>query len=129
VSSYDFLPTLFEYLKLAPPEDERRMGRSYSHLLDGVAGDWTNEVYFEYEYIRGVRTKRWKYVERTAEWPSELFDLVNDPSEHRNLISYSQYGSTVEDLKKRLHSFFDRAGAPPLAEWRTTTKQQLAEYK
>ena len=129
VSSYDFLPTLFDYLQLKPPKDERRVGRSYAHLLVGEDGDWDDEVYFEYEYVRGIRTKRWKYVERTPEWPSELFDLENDPVERRNVLSYPQYSKLVEGLRRRLHDFFERAGAPPAADWRSTTRQKLAVYE
>ncbi len=129
VSSYDFLPTLFDYLGLSPPEDGKRVGRSYARLLDGENGPWVDEVYFEYEYVRGIRTKRWKYVERSSEWPSELFDLLNDPSEQRNVSSYRQNAEIVKDLQDRLEAFFERAGAPPIEDWRSTTQQQLATYK
>jgi arylsulfatase A-like enzyme len=129
VNSYDFLPTLFDYLQLEAPVDESRVGRSYAHLLVGEDGNWDDEVYFEYEYVRGIRTKRWKYVERTSEWPSELFDLKHDPVERRNILSYPQHSALVEELRQRLHQFFEKAGAPPAAEWRSTTQQQLAVYK
>jgi hypothetical protein len=42
---------------------------------------WHNELYFEYQYIRGIRTENLKYVERTAEWPSELVDPEADPGD------------------------------------------------
>jgi arylsulfatase A-like enzyme len=129
VSSYDFLPTLFDYLALSAPEDDHRVGESYAHLLDGKSGPWVDEVYFEYEYVRGIRTKRWKYVERSSEWPSELFDLLNDPSERRNALSYRQNVEIIQDLQLRLRKFFEQAGAPSVEEWRSTTQQQLATYK
>jgi arylsulfatase A-like enzyme len=129
VNSYDFLPTLFDYLNLKAPKDEKRVGRSYSRYLLGEEGDWEDELYFEYEYVRGIRTNRWKYVERTPEWPSELFDLVNDPVERRNVIDFPQYSDLVLELRRRLHGFFQKAGAPPAAAWRSTTRQKLAVYE
>ena len=69
--------------------------------------------FFEYSYVRGLRTKRWKYIERTAAWPSELFDLQQDPQENNNLIANLQHAETLIALKHRLHEFFERAGAPP----------------
>lgn len=129
VTSYDFLPTLFDYLSLEPPVDDGRVGRSYSHLLTGEGGEWEDEIYFEYEYVRGIRTERWKYVERTPEWPSELFDLKNDPVERRNVLSFPQNAELVRELRRRLSDFFERAGAPKATEWRSTTQQQLAVYE
>jgi len=129
VNSYDFLPTLFDYLNLQAPEDEKRVGRSYSRYLLGEESDWENELYFEYEYVRGIRTDRWKYVERTPEWPSELFDLINDPVERRNVIDFPQNSDLVQEFRRRLHDFFKRAGAPPATAWRSTTRQKLAVYE
>ena len=88
------------HLGLDPPADKSRPGRSYAPLLDGKRVDWTDEVYFEYEYVRGIRTAGWKYVERSAEWPSELFDLRRDPSEHRNLASHPGQRERVAELRR-----------------------------
>ena len=129
VSSYDFFPTLFDYLKLQPPADAHRVGRSYTRLLEEGQGAWGEAAFFEYAYVRGVRTRRWKYVERTSEWPSELFDLEQDPEENHNVIDDGRYQEPLADLRGRLHRFFSRAGAPPLSAWQTTTSQMLPEYK
>ena len=129
VSSYDFLPTLFDYLQLTPPADSRRIGRSYKRLLAEGQGAWDDAIFFEYAYVRGVRTKRWKYVERTSEWPSELFDLQQDPDENRNPINDPRHAESLAELRRRLHGFFERAGAPPASEWKTTTSQLLPVYK
>ena len=95
----------------------------------GQDGKWDDEVYFEYEYVRGIRTAEWKYVERTPEWPSELFDLVNDPQERRNVLSYPQHADRVKQFRARVHRFFEQAGAPPAADWQSTTTQKLAVYE
>ena len=129
VSSYDFLPTLFDYLQLTPPADPARVGRSYQRLLVEGAGAWEDATFFEYAYVRGVRTQRWKYVERTSQWPSELFDLQQDPEENQNLIDDPRQAATLAALRRRLQGFFARAGAPPLEQWQTTTSQLLPIYK
>ena len=128
VSSYDFFPTLVDYLDIAPPNDPKRVGRSYAAFLRGQSQRWQNELYFEYEYVRGIRTENLKLVHRTAEWPSEFYDLEKDPGERRNVIDDPRYSSDVKALRARMESFFDRVHAPRLEDWRSTTQQQLPEY-
>lgn len=128
VSAYDFFPTILEYLGVPAPKDARRPGRSYAPLLRGERPEWRNRLYFEYAYVRGVRTEHMKYVERTQEWPSELYDLEADPDETRNLIAEPSYESQLKALRADLAGFFRHAGAPPLSEWRSTTTQELHVY-
>jgi choline-sulfatase len=128
VSSYDFFPTLLDYAGVEAPPDPKRVGRSYAGFLRGRPPAWRNEVYFEYEYVRGVRTGNLKYVERAENWPSELFDLESDPGERRNVIDDPHQARQLAGLRARLAGFFGRAGAPPLSAWRSTTRQKLPEY-
>lgn len=130
VSSYDYFPTILEYLGIAAPTDKRRVGRSYAAFLQGKRPQWTNRLYFEYEYVRGIRTENLKLVERTKgpngeDGPSEFFDLEADPGETQNVISDARHRKQVETLRTELKSFFTKTGAPPLEAWRTTTKQTL----
>jgi arylsulfatase A-like enzyme len=128
VSSYDFFPTILEYLGLLAPKDPKRVGRSYAPFLEGQTPRWPNRLYFEYSYVRAIRTENLKLIERTKEWPSELFDLEADPGEIRNLIDEPAYRRQLMSLRAELTGFFERAGAPPLDEWRSTTSQQLTVY-
>jgi len=130
VSSYDYFPTILEYLGIAAPPDKRRVGRSYAAFLQGKRPQWTNRLYFEYEYVRGIRTENLKLVERTKgpngeDGPSEFFDLEADPGETQNVIADARHRKQVDTLRTELKSFFNRTGAPPLEAWRTTTKQTL----
>ncbi len=129
VSAYDFFPTILDYLGLRAPADPKRVGRTYAGLVRGQAPrQWRNRLYFEYANVRGLRTENLKYVERTKEWPSELFDLEADPGETRNVIDDPAYQAQLQAFRTELADFFQRAGAPPLEQWRSTTSQELTVY-
>jgi arylsulfatase A-like enzyme len=128
VSSYDFFPTILDYLGVPAPRDPKRVGRSYAAFLRGRPPAWRNRLYFEYSHVRALRTENLKYVERTAEWPSELYDLEADPGESRNVIEEAAYQAQLKTLRAELADFFRQTGAPPLADWRSTTTQELTVY-
>lgn len=130
VSSYDYFPTILDYLGVkAPAGKSNRPGRSYAGLVAGNRPRrWENRLYFEYSYVRGVRTENLKYIERTKDWPSELYDLEADPGETANRIEDPAYARQLEGLRKDLSAWFTKAGAPPLEQWRGTTQQVLTEY-
>ena len=125
VSSYDFFPTLLDYLGVTAEPDPHRVGRSYAGFLRGKRPAWQDELFFEYGYTRAIRTRNLKYVERSDGWPNELFDLEEDPGEQINRVGKPEYRERRLALQTRLHGFFDRSGAPPLSEWRSTTRQQI----
>lgn len=128
VSSYDFMPSLLDYAGLKAPADPYRAGRSYANLLRHKRYEERAELYFEYSYMRAVRTKRWKYIRRAGDWPSELFDLEKDPGEERSILDTSEGREVAAQLGKKLDAFFAARGAPPIEDWRTTTKQVLTTY-
>ena len=125
VSSYDFFPTLLDYLGVEAEADPQRVGRSYAEFLRGRNPQWPTELYFEFGYVRAIRTENLKYVERGDGWGNELFDLEDDPGEEINRIGKPEYREQRLELQERLHAYFDRHGAPPLDDWRSTTKQVL----
>lgn len=125
VSSYDFFPTILEYLGLSAPADPRRVGRSYAGFLRGESPAWRKELYFEYCYVRSIRTENLKYVERADNWHSELFDLEADSSESVNVIGDPSYGGRLAEVRGRLRAFFEKTGAPALNNWRSNTRQTI----
>lgn len=114
VSNYDFLPTVLHYLglgdKLAGARPQSP-GRDYSSVLHGETTSWDNVVYYEMEYVRAIRTDKWKYVHR-PEGPCELYDLANDPYEKINLYGQTNQAAVQQELKLRLESFFDKTAEP-----------------
>ena len=128
VSSYDFFPTILDYVGVAAPADRRRPGRSYVPLLEGKRVAWRDRLFFEYSNVRGVRTGRYKLVLRTKEWPSELYDLEKDPDERVNRFADGALSAVQKALTTELEGFFKDQGAPPLEQWRGTTKQKLTKY-
>ena len=129
VSNYDFFPTILDYLGVNAPPDSKRPGRSYAPFLRGESPPWRNRLYFEYAYVRGIRTENLKYIERSKEWPSELFDLEADPREKHNVIDDPKHAMQLALMRQDLHNFFREQGAPPLEEWRSTTRQKIPTYK
>jgi choline-sulfatase len=54
ISSYDFFPTLLDYLGLRDRADKRRVGRSYAPFLRNQKLTWRNSLFFEYAYVRAA---------------------------------------------------------------------------
>ena len=125
VSSYDFFPTILDYLGVPSRPDPGRVGRSYVPFLRGESPAWRRELFFEYCYVRAVRTETLKYVERADNWPSELFDLEANPEESVNLIGDRARQEQRAQLQARLHGFFRAAGSQPLENWRKTARQTI----
>ncbi len=113
---------------MASPKDARRPGRSYAPFLRGQSPHWRNRLFFEYAYVRGIRTENLKYVQRTHEWPSEFYDLETDPGERHNAIHDPVHRQQIAALRAQLGRFFQRQGAPPIEDWRRTTRQRLHVY-
>ena len=126
VSSYDFFPTILDYLGVpAPPPDPKRVGRSYAPFLRGESPAWRKELFFEYCYARAIRTETLKYVERADNWPSEMFDLEANPDESVNVIGDRARREQRAQLQSRLRGFFSAAGSVPLENWRKSTTQTI----
>ncbi len=127
VSSYDYFPTILDYLGISAPADPKRVGRSYAGFVRGLTPRWRDRLYFEYAHVRGIRTKNLKYLERAEGWPSEMYDLEADPRETRNVLADPVHATQRQSLHEELTRYFAQQGAPPLEEWRRTTKQSLPD--
>lgn len=115
-SQYDFMPTLLDYLGLEMPTDPLRPGRSFQPALLGETDDAQDEVviFDEYGPVRMIRTQEWKYVHRYPYGPHELYDLVNDPDERKNLVDEKSKSALVKEMRQQLASWFSRYVLPEL---------------
>jgi arylsulfatase A-like enzyme len=113
LSAYDLRPTLMEHLGL-PFDGDHLPGRSFAGVLAGSsAGDREPVVVFdEYGPVRMIRTAAWKYVHRYPYGPHELYDLVDDPGEVRNLAGDPASAGIRADLARRLDAWFSRYVVP-----------------
>ncbi|MEZ4710846.1 MAG: sulfatase-like hydrolase/transferase [Caldilineaceae bacterium] len=113
-SHYDLMPTLLDYLGLENPVADALPGRSFAPLLHGrpMENSESVVVFDEYGPTRMIRTATWKYVHRVPYGPHELYDLVNDPEERRNLIREKAHQATRQGLQAELESWFVRYADP-----------------
>ena len=114
VASYDFMPTLLDYLDLPLPEGRNLAGTSFLPSLLGQSDSGRESVivYDEYGDTRMVRTQEWKYLHRHPDGPNELYDLVNDPGERENLVDDEGQAARIRDLKGILQDWFTTYADP-----------------
>jgi N-acetylglucosamine-6-sulfatase len=110
VVSVDIAPTVLDIA--GTPIGEHIQGRSLVPLLLGTTTDWRQSVLIEfYTYenpfpwlldmdYRALRTRRYKYV-HWMQHPdeSELYDLVDDPYETRNLVDDPGMAGVISELR------------------------------
>jgi choline-sulfatase len=109
LSGYDVFPTLADYLGLTHDPGREKPGRSFAPVLEGrpSGAERAVVVYDEYGPVRMVRTSEWKYVHRYPDGPHELFHLMEDPGERRNLVDDRALTDVVASLRSRLEGWFE----------------------
>ncbi len=115
VSLIDLPPTLLDGAGIPVPE--LMSGRSVLPLIRGEAVDWHDEVFIQYsESIvgRAIRSRRWLYAITAPDkdgWrdpgsdryvEAELYDLLADPEQLRNLAGYESHRQVCDILRSRL---------------------------
>ena len=120
----DLTPT---FLELAgAPMPEHFDGRSLVPLLRGEAvPDWPQEIFAEFHGHhfpypqRMIRTRTHKLVINPPD-TNELYDLINDPCELRNLIDEPEHADIRRELMQRLYHRL-RASGDNFYHWMTST--------
>ena len=112
VDHYDGFNTLLDFAGVKPDAQRDYPGQSYRALLQGERPDWDETIYGEYGDLRMIRTPQWKLVLRYPEGPNELFDLVTDPAEVRNLIGEPDMEPVIAELTTRLDAFYAKHEVP-----------------
>lgn len=106
----DFAPTFLELAGVPIPADMQ--GRSLAPLFaGGTPADWRHETYYRYYHDPGhhnthahygLRTDTHKLIHFWKQDQWELYDLISDPDELKNLYSTPAAQPLVADLKARL---------------------------
>jgi arylsulfatase A-like enzyme len=125
VLNNDVAHTVLDYAGVARPDFMQNHGESWRPILEQKPAPWRESWLYEYfEYpgahcagkIRGVRTKRWKYIHYIQNPQGhELLDLQNDSEERRNLFDDSNYKPQGKQLSAELE------------RWRVLTKDDRSE--
>ncbi len=106
--SVDVAPTVLDMCGIEIPGEVQ--GRSLVPLMRGKEPPWREDFFYEHRFVHpripmteGVRTARWKYTRYVSVEPvyEELFDLVADPHEQRNLAGRWDVSAQLQTLRDR----------------------------
>ena len=125
IGQYDLPVSLLTYLGV-DTELENSPGRDFAPQLRSQRSAWTDEVFYEQEESRGIRTTRWAYWERlrgTGE--PELYDMRADPGQHVNLADRKEHAKLIASLSSRLDEFFTRYADPKYDLWNGGTAKGI----
>ncbi|MDH4238088.1 MAG: sulfatase-like hydrolase/transferase [Phycisphaerae bacterium] len=113
VSGLDLMPTLCDYAGVKPPVNMR--GRSLRSILEGNVLSWGHTVVTEVSSNMGrmVRTQRYKYITYKDDPVEQLFDMIDDPGETKNLATGSKYASTLAEHRRMLKDWEARLDVAP----------------
>ena len=118
---YDIPVTILDYLDI-DVSFANSPGRSFANQLQGKSSGCRDEIFYEQEISRGIRTPEFAYWKRLSGTGSdELYDMKSDPGQHSNLIENPGYRATVADLDSRLNSFFKTYSDPQYNLWQGGT--------
>lgn len=108
VSAYDFMPTLLDFVGIKDYEDPSLPGKSFAAALKGEAFKQDDAIIVldEYGPNRMIRNKEYKYVKRYPYGPDEMYDLINDPDETRNLLKEDNNNQKAAELRQQLEEWF-----------------------
>lgn len=121
ISAYDFMPTILDLIGIEA-DLSSLPGKSFASALTGSGDEYHEniQVFDEYGQQRMIRTKEWKYIHRTTDYPDELYDLKHDPEEMFNLLEENRffyYGpdyieSKRQNLLQEMEEFYKKYAIP-----------------
>ena len=110
ISSYDFVPSICDAIKVDVPLGESLCGRSFAELAFGRAGDpkkrWREGLFGEYRNTAMARDTRYKMIVRDGgKGPGELYDLRADAAEMSNEYENREYIAVRQRLTRDLQQW------------------------
>ena len=110
VGTTDIFATILDIAGCKLESPESVSGTSLCSLLRGESGDFRDEIFMDQEETRAIRTSQWLFMRRIEntkyDFKHELYDLVSDPDERKNLAQDPEYADMVAELSTRLDEFF-----------------------
>lgn len=117
VSLVDICPTILDYAGV-PDDCGRYHGRSLRPLVEGESVEWRDSVFVEFHGLGNVPTMmitcrhaNLKYG-WTATGRDELYDLLDDPHEMKNILGEGAYSEELRMMRRRVYSFLRESGHP-----------------
>lgn len=103
----DILPTFLDVAGVEKPSEMD--GMSMMGLIEGKKKGWRKvldmehgECYWKENSWTGLTDHRYKYIYYSVTGEEQLFDLVKDPGEEKNLASLSHYKNTLERWRQKM---------------------------
>jgi len=125
VTNLDWYPTLLAMAGVEVPPTVTVRGRNMLPLLRGESLDWDDDLYAEYSmkhgastHMRMLRTPTWKLmIDYQNQGRAELYDLVSDPHETRNLVAAEDpaVAAAIARLRGKIHDRMRQLNDPALA--------------
>jgi len=106
VSMVDIFPTIMETIG-HPQEAEFVQGKSFIPLISGQAEKihpYVTMGFFASE-DRCLRDETWSYIRRSGDRENELYHLIDDPKETKNLVN--EYLDTSKEMEEAIAKVFE----------------------
>jgi choline-sulfatase len=97
INNLDWFPTILALAGLEVPADIKIRGRNFLPPIQGAKIKWNNDLFVQYQQMKGRESDADLRAYRTPEWKlirdfnrkdaDEFYDLTDDPNETKNLIT------------------------------------------
>lgn len=119
VLNIDIAPTILDLCGATPPEGMD--GKSWAPLFAGNDPEWRDSFFFDFynEWagalppMQAIRTDRYKLIEYQEKPVKELYDLIADPHEKRNLYNNPESAGVQQEMEARLEVLKKETGYAP----------------